>query len=170
MYNPVVQVLVASTSTGLSDGYQFQVSDLADFGTIAKFEGYRISSVDVIYKPNSFTGLVPLTATSVAMLAVAFDPDDSSTLPFAGVVAKDNCVIRSPYEPWSITINPRPTPALYGNALLAGYQLPDKAVWCDSDNLNIPHYGLKIATPPTQPVAWSGGLVFRYHVDVVMNE
>jgi hypothetical protein len=157
----------ASAVTNLD--LSFQVNNLADASIFSKFEAYRIVAVDVIYKPNSYIGSVPGTATVGNIVFVAFDPDDNNATGTAGALSKDTCKVMSMFEAWTITIHPRPTPAVYAGGVFVGYSLPEKDTWIDSDNLTIPHYGLKMASPLAVTAA-SGYLMFRYHVDVIMNE
>jgi hypothetical protein len=158
-----------STTAVVNLNLSFQVSNVADSSIFSKFEAYRIAAVDVIYKPNSWVGATTGASTLSSILFVAFDPDDNTATGTANVLSKDTCKVMSMYEPWTLTINPRPTPAVYAGGIFVGYSLPDKDTWIDSDNLSIPHFGLKISSPISQ-VASSGFLMFRYHVDVIMNE
>lgn len=169
MWEGAPQSFSTSASAATNLNISFQIANLADSSLFSKFEGYKIVAVDVVYKPNSFIGSVPGTATTGSCVAVAFDPDDNTSISLTDLLSKDTCKLFSMYEAWTLTINPRPTPAVYAGGVWAGYSLPDTDLWIDSDQLSIPHYGLKMASPLSY-VAASGTIWIRYHCDVVMNE
>lgn len=171
-WEPTPFQFATSTSAQTTMQRSFQVAFLADTVVFASFDAYRITCVDLVYKPNSFTGPLPATASSGYAGWFAFDPDDNTVLTVGGVggiAAKNTAVVHSLFEPWEMSFEPRPTPALYTAGTFSGYELLEKPIWVDSDNLTVPHYGFKGVLPLTPTVA-SGEFFFRYHVDLILNE
>jgi hypothetical protein len=173
MWDSTAHSIATSASVATYGQFTFSVSLLADTTLFASFEQYRISAVDVVYKPNSFTAdSSPSTGTTGYAGWFAFDPDDNATTSVGGVggvASKNTAVLHSMCEQWSMTIHPRPSVTLYQSGAFSGYSTPEQAVWVDSDNLSVEHFGLKYAFPPTFTAA-AGCLYFRYHVDAVMNQ
>jgi len=107
MWDSTVYPLALSTSVPTAGGYSFDISNLADSTLYSKFEAYRITAVDVIYKPNSFAGLAAAGSTTTGtVLFVCFDPDDNTNYSETMVASKDTCSVHSMFEAWEMTIIP----------------------------------------------------------------
>jgi hypothetical protein len=125
---------------------------------------YRITAVDLVFKPMSPNGLAVGAVTAFSGFIGAFDPDDNTTSTGVGFVASmETSSLHSQFETWEETIHPRPSVTLYSNGAFSGYSIPGEAPWIDSDNLSVPHYGYKVGIfqAPVATVA----LFVRYHLE-----
>jgi hypothetical protein len=159
--------LVSSTTVPINNVFTFVASALADSSVFSAFEAYKIVKVDILYKPNNPIGSTSATAAGFGGW-VAFDPDDNATNTVAALASKQHSMVQSLLESWEVTIQPRPTPAVYAGGVFSGYEV-GRSMWIDSDNLNVAHFGFKTSFPAT-PAVTGGAMYFRYHVDVIMNE
>jgi len=171
-WDDVPRIITTSTSSANFFTFSFTAATLADSTIFTSFEAYRITAVDIVYKPNNLVGQ-PLSTTTITNGFVgwyAFDPDDNSVLTtLPQLQSKNTAVVHSMFEPWEMTIHPRPSRAIYSGGAFSGYEIPTGPVWIDSDNLNVPHYGFKCALPAA-PANSGGAMCFRYHIDAIMNE
>lgn len=172
-WEPTPVVLLSSITGTRTYNRSFSVSSLADTAIFTSYDAYRISGVDIVYKPNSYRGDAPESAlASGSNVWAAFDPDDNTTVALTGpgsIPSMQTCSIHSMYENWEICISPVPSVALYSAGAFAGYEIPGNAKWIDTDNLTVPHYGFKIVMPQAYIVA-SGTLYFRYHLELAYSQ
>jgi len=171
-WDDVPHVITCNTTSASFYVYNFTAATLADSTVFGSFEAYRITAVDIVYKPNNLVGQ-PLSTTTITNGFAgwyAYDPDDNSVLTtLPQLQSKNTAVVHSMFEPWEMTIHPRPSRALYSGGAFSGYEISEGPVWVDSDNLSVPHYGFKVGLPAS-PQNAGGVLCFRYHIDVIMNE
>jgi hypothetical protein len=159
-----------SAAGGVTAAYGFQISNLADSSLFSKFEAYRILRVDVVAKPASQVGISGATTAALAYWS-AYDPDDNTTATIVGIAAKQTARVHGLWESWEESLVPVPSAAMYAAGAFSGYSLPESETWIDSDNLNVLHYGFKLAAPQVVAAAVTTiQLLFRYHVEVIMSE
>jgi hypothetical protein len=148
----------------------FNASAVANTAVLSATDAYRILSVDVVYVPNNPVGSVPSTGnTNGAALWAAFDPDDNLAVGVVTTAASSTAVLHSMTEKWEMTLYPRPSIALYSGGAFSGYAIAEKEPWIDSDNLNVPHYGLKYAAPALA-AAYSGAFYVRYNLECIQPQ
>jgi hypothetical protein len=170
VWDPAAHAFALSTSAQVTAGFNYQISNLgAPTQTLVQeFEAYRIKRIDAVYFPNSWVGSLTAPSQGATVMA-AFDPDDSTPIiTVAQLAGKQRTVIHSAFEKWELSFHPRPSTALFGNSLFAGYSIAAEAPWVDSDNLSVPHFGFKVAANPSDITAAGGVFYFRYTIDVMM--
>jgi len=133
-------------------------------------DAYRILSVDVVYLPNNTTGPFPTASnTRGAGMWACFDPDDNLTSGVVTTAASSTAVLHSLMEKWSMTLYPRPSVALYGGGAFSGYAISEDEPWIDSDNLSVPHYGLKYGAP-IAAAPYSVAFYIRYNIECIQPQ
>lgn len=158
-----------STSSSVVGSLTFQASSVANTDLLAATDAYRILSVDIVYVPNSQAGLAPAASSNGAGMWFCFDPDDNTTSSVVSTAASSTATVHSMLEKWEMTLRPRPSIALYGSGTFSGYAIAEKEPWIDSDNLSVPHYGLKWGAPGGA-AAYSGCLYVRYNLECIQPQ
>jgi hypothetical protein len=170
IWNSTPVIVQASTSSSIQGALAFAAADVADTKLLQATDAYRILSVDVVYIPNSPNGLSPAaTSTRGSGIWVAFDPDDDLTSGVVTTAASSTAVLHSLNEKWSMTLYPRPSQALYAGGAFSGYAIAEREPWIDSDNLSVPHYGLKWGAP-VAAAAIGGAMYIRYNLECIQPQ
>lgn len=170
VWDPSPHGVATSISVSTSAGFNFQISNLGSptMTLVQEFEAYRIVRVDAVYIPNSFIGSLVAPASG-AVFWTAFDPDDNTSLvSVAQLAGKQRSTVHSLFEKFELSFQPRPSQALFSNALFSGYSIASAAPWVDSSNLSVPHFGMKWSANAVDISNAGGVFLFRYTIDVMM--
>jgi len=135
--------ILSNTSTFESFGSQtYQLTDLpayTDFTNL--FDQYRIVKVKLDYFPR-YTG--NMTSTGLySLLTYAVDSTDVSVpVNKNEVLQYDSYKTVQAYRPFSVTLKPAPSVAMYQSLATTGYG-PKQGSWVDCKSPGVQHYGMK---------------------------
>ena len=112
------------------------------------FDQYKIvnSKLKLMFTNNNSSINSPSTALP-EFIAMS-DSDDSIPLADSAYLQYQKLQIKQlgqANDPLKRTVYPKPLVQTYRTAIAAGYSTPEKAIWIDVVNSDVPHYGLKIA-------------------------
>lgn len=143
-------VVIPGASGDFLAAYNFQLSQVG--GNVGPFtalyDQYKIKKIVYTLYPKFNTSDITQTVAGTTggelpMVATCIDYDDSNTpLNFGDVIQRQNAIIHRASKP--ITRVFRPSVNIVADAAVGGL-MTKTSPWLDVTNINIPHYGLKLA-------------------------
>lgn len=143
-------VVIPGSSGDFLAAYNFQLSQVG--GNVGPFtalyDQYKIKKIVYTLYPKFNTSDITQTVAGTTggelpMVATCIDYDDSNTPPnFGDVIQRQNAIIHRASKP--ITRVFRPSVNIVADATVGGL-MTKTSPWLDVSNINIPHYGLKLA-------------------------
>ena len=112
------------------------------------FDQYKIVSTKLKLMFTNNNSSINSPSTALPEFIAMADHDDSIPLADSAYLQYQKLQIKQlgqPNDPLKRTVYPKPLVQTYRTAIAAGYSTPDKAIWIDVVNSDVPHYGLKIA-------------------------
>jgi hypothetical protein len=108
------------------------------------FDQYRIVRLEYTFWPFQTQSTISTTATPV--IASVVDYDDAVTPGGFGALQQyENCMVHSPYKPFTVSFKPHVALAAYSGGFTSYANQKDQ--WIDSSSNAVQHYGCKFATP-----------------------
>lgn len=132
-------------------GYTFSLSNLINASELTVlYDQYKIQWVEVKAIPSQINADVSVGTQTIPALFVAVDTDDASTPASYSEILEhaDHKIYQMDKMKTIARFSPRPQAAMYRSSVATGYSTPNKPVWLDCANADIPHYGLKVVAEP----------------------
>jgi len=128
-------------------GMQFQLNSLPSYNDFTDlFEMYKIQKVELRFMfSQTMSECGPGAAQrSMPNLILAYDPNDASTpVAKSDLLEHQGVCVQRLDKVVNYTIYPKAAVQMY-TAVGTAYATQTKAMWLDCNNVQIPHYGLKI--------------------------
>lgn len=137
---------ITSAAGGVGHAYNIQLDQLAQFADyVALFDQYRFTKITAHVMPrvntHNLTVQSSAATTTLAPIAVTFDPDDSTTPASSTDVLKyPTCKVYPGYECFEYSWKPHAAIAAYGGAFT---QFADFDGWCDCASDDVEWYAFK---------------------------
>jgi hypothetical protein len=127
--------------------FNSSLPNLTEFSNL--FDQWRLKSVVV---RGDFAAGYSSTATTPVILPNMYyvaDYDDSQDCQINDMLQYPQCNVhnfyRNGYEPFQVTLQPKPLRDVAGSGISTGYGPMPVAPWLRTAEMSLPHYGLKIA-------------------------
>lgn len=145
-FNPAIANQVGAYDVPFSMVFTLnQLIDSTDFTVL--FDSYKINKITVkmYYSSNKTDWSGGASTTTAPTIEYITDHDDAEVPTVAQVRQKMGIKQKSFRNNnfINITIYPRVASSVYNGGLTTAYSTPNKAVWLDMSNANVPHYGIK---------------------------
>jgi hypothetical protein len=136
--------IAQNNSAPVSSYFAVNASVASDFSSLANvFDQYRISMVEVTFRPQATESIVSATQP-IGNLVVVIDYDDQTPLSsFAQACAYSNAVVVPVTKPLRRCFKPRVAIAGYGGSTFTQYT-NQPFPWTDTTSANLVGYGLKL--------------------------
>lgn len=139
----------------------FRADELPQWATFASlYDQYRITRIEVQFRPVATTNAIQTTTVNVPMIATAIDYTASANpTTFTFVEEYETCMVTAGTTNFVRAFTPRALTMVYRSAINTGYGTLNPGTWLDTAYGDIPHYGLIYAMSTT-----NGNFSYEYLV------
>lgn len=149
----VITIVMNAATANSSGAFEFKLNALPGFTEFTSlFDKYRIHHIKARFMPRiteqTVAGAMTAATQTSPPICTVVDQDDSTPGDFTVLQQYDNSIWHDNYKPFSRTIYPRVSQAVFGGSVFTSYGNADATQWIDVASPDVPYYSLKWATAP----------------------